>query len=130
MKFVKFLRIINIFFIIFIIAPREISSYNYSSIDRHALNTPKYVESSIESLAKYLIKPAKNDLEKVRAIYRWVTANISYNTSAYFSGIYGSTSAEDVLKSRSSVCEGYSDLFFKLAKMAGIEVVKISGPYG
>lgn len=132
----RFLRIIDKFFIIFFFIiillesfsfPREIFSYNYSRIDKHALNTPKHVESSIETLAKYLIKPAKNDLEKVRAIYRWITANISYNTGAYFSGIYGSTSAEDVLESRSSICEGYSDLFFELAKIAGIEVVKISG---
>lgn len=100
---------------------------DYSRIDSHALNTPSSAEESIRSLAEYLIQPATNDREKARAIYRWVTANISYDTDAYFSGNHGSTEAGDVLKSRSSVCSGYSGLFSKLGLAAGLEVAEISG---
>lgn len=82
---------------------------------------------SIDSLATYLTQPAKNDFEKARAIYRWITQNISYNFSAYLSGKYGSTKATDVLISRTSVCEGYSALLNAVAKSAGLEVVTIRG---
>lgn len=122
----------NFFLLLFIflwlcISPQQSFTYDFSKIDEYALKTPKSAEKSIKTLAAYLIKPAKNDLEKVRVIYRWVTANISYDTEAFFSGNYGSTSANDVLKNKSSICEGYSGLFSELAKAAGIEVVKIGG---
>ncbi|MGL1894270.1 MAG: hypothetical protein OCD02_21750 [Spirochaetaceae bacterium] len=99
----------------------------YKDIDQHALSTPKSVTGSIESLVKYLIEPTKNDLEKVRIIYRWVTNNIRYDSNAYFSGRYPSQDASYVLKTKKSVCSGYSNLFEALCLEAGIEVVTISG---
>ncbi|MFZ2471992.1 MAG: transglutaminase domain-containing protein [Methanothrix sp.] len=104
-------------------------NYSYEEIDRHSLNAPSSVQASVESLAAYLIKPAKNDREKARAIFRWITENIDYDLEAYFTGNIGSTNNTDVLKSRRSVCTGYSDLFSSLAQEAGLEVVKIRG-YG
>jgi hypothetical protein len=76
-----------------------------------------------------LIEPAKNDREKVRAIFRWITENIDYNVEVFFKGGTGATNSEDVLKSRKSVCYGYSDLFLSLAREAGLQAVRISG-YG
>ncbi|MEJ2543888.1 MAG: hypothetical protein P8Y99_07450, partial [Calditrichaceae bacterium] len=46
---------------------------DYSDIDNYVLNTPPQVEKRIQSLASYLIKPARTEIEKVRALYRWVT---------------------------------------------------------
>jgi len=99
----------------------------FPAIDQHALGTPDSLAKSIDSLAAYLVQPAKNDLEKARAIYRWITQNISYDFSAYLTKNYSSTKARDVLVSRSSVCQGYSSLFNALADSAGLEVVTISG---
>ncbi|MGB5099901.1 MAG: transglutaminase domain-containing protein [Methanothrix sp.] len=101
----------------------------YEEIDHHALNAPSSAQASVEKLAAYLIEPAKNDREKARAIFRWITENIDYDLEAYFTGNIGSTNYTDVLKSRRSVCIGYSDLFSSLAQEAGLEVVKIRG-YG
>ncbi len=100
---------------------------DYVAIDRHALNTPSNAESSTEKLSKYLTSTAKNDREKFRAIFRWIANNINYDTQSYFSGQPGDNTAEGVLSSRKSVCEGYSTLFNELAKHAGLESVKISG---
>jgi transglutaminase/protease-like cytokinesis protein 3 len=97
------------------------------AIDQYSLGTPESVTVSIDSLAAYLTQPAKNDFEKARAIYRWITQNISYDFSGYLTKNYKSTKATDVLTSRSSVCQGYSGLFNALAKSAGLEVVTISG---
>ncbi len=103
--------------------------YNYDEIDAHALAAPASAEQSIESLAAYLIEPAKNEREKARAIFRWICQNIDYDLGSYFTGRLGSTKSADVLKSRSSVCSGYSDLFSALAGEAGLEAVEIRG-YG
>ena len=115
-----------------IIAPNDFNAtlnYSYEEIDRHALNAPSSAEATVESLAAYLIEPAKNDREKARAIFRWITENIDYNVEVFFKGGSGATNSEDVLKSRKSVCYGYSDLFLSLAREAGLEAVRISG-YG
>jgi transglutaminase/protease-like cytokinesis protein 3 len=100
---------------------------DYTAIDRHALSAPPAVTASIQSLSAYLIKPARTDAEKARAIFRWMTANITYDVAGYLSGRSGDNSAESTLKSRRSVCAGYGNLFEALAVAAGLEVVVISG---
>jgi len=104
-------------------------SYNYEKIDAHALAAPISAEQSVESLAAYLIEPAANEREKARAVFRWICENIDYDLRSYFTGSISSSSSADVLKSRSSVCSGYSDLFSALAGEAGLEAVEIRG-YG
>jgi len=104
-------------------------SYNYDKINAHALAAPASAELSVESLAAYLIEPAANEQEKARAIFRWICQNIDYDLGSNFAGRLSSTKSEDVLKSRSSVCSGYSDLFSALAEEAGLETVEIRG-YG
>ena len=74
-----------------------------------------------------MTKPAKDDVEKARAIYRWITENVSYDVEAFLTGNYGDQTAEGVLASRRGVCEGYARLFEALARHAGLEVVTISG---
>ncbi len=99
----------------------------FADIDRHALKAPVSVRNSIEDLADYLTAPCRNDLEKVRSIYRWITENISYDVEGYRSDNYGDLSPESVLTSGSAVCSGYTGLFGMLAEVAEIEVVEISG---
>ncbi len=96
-------------------------------IDRHALKATPEVERSIAGLAEYLVKPAKDDLTKTRAIYRWVTDRVAYDTDSFFAGTKVDNSAEAVLKGRKCVCEGYASLFEALAGAAGLEVRKIHG---
>ena len=38
-----------------------------------------------------------------------------------------SNGAKDVLKSRTAVCAGYSELFYELSEVAGLNVWKING---
>jgi hypothetical protein len=99
----------------------------WSTIDRHALQAPLDVEKDIPGLSQYLVRPARNEREKVRAIYRWLTDRISYDTEGFFSGKYGDVSAEAVLRSRKSICSGYASLFQSLATAAGLRAVVISG---
>ena len=65
-------------------AATALSAGQYDEIDRYALNAPPGVESSIDSLVDYLVRPAHNEVEKLRAIFRWITANIVYDSEGFF----------------------------------------------
>lgn len=108
---------------------RTVASYDYSSIDNHVLNTPPEAEDSLEKLAVYLAKPAHNDREKARAIFRWITSKVSYDVDAFFSGAatISGASAEVAFKNRKAVCGGYARLFQELAQRAGMECEVVSG---
>jgi hypothetical protein len=99
----------------------------YAAIDRHALKAPKEAEGSVKALAEYLAKPAKNDKEKARAVYRWVTDRIAYDTAAAAAGERPDPAPENVLKTRKAICGGYALLFKALCEEAGVKAVVVSG---
>lgn len=103
--------------------------WNNEFIDSYALAAPYSVENDLDSLAFYLTYPFQTDRAKARAIFRWIASNIEYDWESLQSGAYirNSMEAKDVLKSRSTVCEGYSNLFKELANRAGLESEKIIG---
>ncbi len=104
------------------------SDPSYAAIDQHALQAPAEVETSVASLAAYLTKPAKNHVEKARALYRWVTDRIAYNAEDYLAGKKdGDNSLEAVLRTRKSVCAGYARLFKALCQHAGLEAIVVNG---
>lgn len=110
-----------------IIAPKFAAAEDYQAIDQHALNAPKEVEESIETLVDYLIKPARNDRERLRAVFRWITANIIYDTEGFLAALSAGEQAPDsetvsthtvseaftpemVLEKRVADCDEYSML--------------------
>lgn len=99
----------------------------FENIDKHARNSPKAVEKDIPSLAKYLREAAQTDLEKARAIFVWITYNISYDDNAYNDNKPSNSKAADVLKGKKSVCEGFSNLYLALGLEMGLEIKKVSG---
>ena len=107
--------------------PKSLKPGAYASLDEYARKTPKQNEQDIETLAAYLIKPAKNDLEKVRVIFTWVATHVSYDDDAFNSGNYPDYSADNVLVNKKAVCEGYSNIFKALCEAAGFEAEKIVG---
>lgn len=107
---------------------------DYRSIDKHALATPENVTHSVKSLSAYLCgPPARNDAERLRAIYVWITQNITYKDSTSGSEWWSTPAdirrqrAENVLLNRSAVCLGYSNLFQALATANEIPCEVISG---
>lgn len=107
----------------------------------------KYEASAAALLAKELTHTAQTDREKVVALFRWITDNISYNTRAH--GRRGSMMpydepgdddttilkplnlriAETVLRRRIGVCDGYARLFKTLCDFAGVPAEAVTG-YG
>ena len=105
----------------------ESTAYDYTAIDFHALRTPSELRQDLPRLAAYLVKPARNEREKARAIFRWITANITYDAKTYFRGDFTPHNTRDVLASGVAVCDGYANLFKQLADLSGLEAVMVSG---
>ena len=110
-------------------------STSASSLEQHSRQkqapkeprSPATREQDISKLAARLAKGAKTDLEKARAIYDWLTENISYDDKGYNSGRYSPTDAESVLKNGVSVCAGFASLFLAIGLEMDLEIEKVSG---
>jgi Transglutaminase-like superfamily len=99
----------------------------FEDIDNRARQCPKKAEATVATLANYLGGNAETDLEKSRAIYVWITENISYADDEYNAEKYGDMSAEGVLARKKAVCEGFSNLFWALGRAMGLKIEKVIG---
>ena len=98
-------------------------SPDFQTIDEHARQAPSSVTKEVEKLTQYLVKPAKNDTEKVRSFYVWIAENISYDVKAfvhYRPSRYQPVAPDEVLKQRKAVCQGYADLFQEMCRLVNI----------
>lgn len=99
----------------------------YAAIDAHALSAPAAAAGSVHKLARYLVRPARNERERARAIFRWICANVDYNVAGYETGHFGAEDPLSVMRTHEAVCEGFSNLFQALAEAAGLQAVTIHG---
>ncbi|MCR4951015.1 MAG: leucine-rich repeat protein [Solobacterium sp.] len=64
----------------------------------------------------------KNDYQKVKAVYEWIAANVSYSTASDLC-----YTAYGALISRKAACQGYSSLFYRMMLELGVDCRIISG---
>ncbi|XP_064197224.1 kyphoscoliosis peptidase [Anguilla rostrata] len=91
----------------------------YSSKVRH--------RDTVEALVQELMKGISGDLEKLRAIWMWVTHHIEYDVEGLRVPSLRRSGAADVLRSGKAVCAGYAGLFQEMCRVAGIECETVSG---
>ncbi|TAE30884.1 MAG: hypothetical protein EAZ92_03400 [Candidatus Kapaibacterium sp.] len=103
---------------------------NYTAIDKHAQTVPQHIAlQPLHKIVAYLTKPATNDIEKARAIARWITSNVSYDFDAA-AGItkdIPSDNPDSILVSRRALASGFANLFVKMMHTASVEAFAISG---
>jgi transglutaminase/protease-like cytokinesis protein 3 len=98
-----------------------------AELDEYARACPPEYTRSVQDLAAYLTDPFPEPLHKIRAIFAWVTDNISYDVHSFLNHIRKSQQPQDVLQSRSSVCEGYARLTQALGEACHLPIRMISG---
>src|SRR5688572_15389096 len=123
----------------------QMNKTDFSEIDRRV----QFVEAATPFLlAQQLTAECTTDVQKVRAIFRWITANIAYRTKETVSRKRKSRLteeeetddttllkpldervAETVLANKVAVCDGYARLFKTLCNYAGLQAEVITG-YG
>jgi transglutaminase/protease-like cytokinesis protein 3 len=93
----------------------------FSKIDQYAMEAPETAMESMDTLASYLAKSSASDLGRVRALWRWLTSHIAYDTDK------NNYSARETLRYRKGVCQGYSELFMELARRMGVRAIEVTG---
>ena len=134
------------FIIWFLLAAGSVSSQQERSAITN-INHKERISETITpaSLAQQLTFSCSNDMQKVRAIFYWITENIAYRTKPVRSRKKSSPDvieetddtmalkpldervAETVLENRVAVCDGYARLFKTLCSYSGIRSEVING---
>jgi len=84
--------------------------------------------AEIKSLAGELVAGKENDKEKGKAIYDYVSSELSYSQAALSDPFRGRLGAEQVLLAKdNAICQEYADLFVTLARVAGIPARLVAG---
>ena len=102
----------------------------YAEIDRKALSVPHSSETTVTGLGEYFNANFHNDHEKIRAIFRWITENISYDVENMYAINFDETTDDRIskcLKTHKGICENYAALFTGICGQAGIKSVVIEG---
>jgi hypothetical protein len=95
----------------------------FRDTDAKALGAPPATAESFDTLAAYLAGISRDDIHRARAIWRWITANIDYDTAKK------NYTARETLRDRRGTCQGYAELFVELARRVGIRAIEVTG-YG
>lgn len=125
-------------------AQENVHSADFTNVDS-IITTIKY-ENDYIKLAKDLGSPFKRDLDKTRAIFKWITNNIAFDYKAVNSGkeinppeceeeyncvdivrSWENNYLKRVLKTKKAVAEGYCRLFQKLCELNHIQSELIPG---
>ena len=132
-------------FSLFLFLSLSIYAQEYTHIDDKVLKYSKY--NSVEELASKINVDFTKDEDKVRAIYVWLTANIKYDLAEYYNPkknsirfTYSSEAekqkklkalkrnvANNTIRSKKSVCEGYAQTFKTICDLVGIKASVING---
>ncbi|KAM4695559.1 uncharacterized protein O3C94_005824 isoform 2-T2 [Discoglossus pictus] len=98
---------------------------NLGKLDAFAAKMAK--KSTVEQLVSALLKVARTDLEKVRAIWMWICHHIEYDLEALDDKSKWCGDPSQVLQTGKGACEGYASLFENMCRLAGIHCMKIGG---
>lgn len=86
------------------------------------------VLEEIQALSDEICSGLDDDYDKLRAISRWVSANIYYDYPAYDRNVPPETlSLKYMLDNHSSVCGGYSNMTSALCAAQGIKCLNVHG---
>lgn len=98
-------------------------------------STSQYMEAyaQMQDILSGLDLDGKSDMEKVKAIYGWVTRNIRYDYGALdvdpSDRRYGyAGTIHSAIFARQAICHGYSILLKEMLNEAGVDCMYVSGP--
>jgi len=108
----------------------DLKQQDFTKIDRLAKEL-NYSGQSINELAELLQQKATTEAEKHRIIYAWITQHISYDMAAFNDAVYHDqypdVDAPKVLRDRTTICSGYSNLYYALAEAMNLKSAIIIG---
>lgn len=112
---------------------------DFSAIDAHVAAIERPASGNITEFVQRLVKPARSDLERVRAIAWWMASHIEYDHDMHRVGVAQQRSGRaplqaiaankppEVMRRGKAVCSGYAALFVACCQTIGVEAVEIGG---
>jgi len=114
--------------------------YRWRNADHRAMACPSKETTTPATLGRYLVQGLRSDVDKARALFRWVAENIAYDTerseqkeptvSIAPDGLVqplGDQMPQVVLQRRKAVCAGYAALIKAMADCARIPCKLVGG---
>lgn len=103
---------------------------DFSAIDAKMAQIPAESTKTTSAIADYINSNFKTENEKIRAIYYWITTNISYDVPNMYAP--NNMDAPEVkiantLRTRKGVCIHYAEVFSDIANKLGIKTYIIPG---
>ena len=106
------------------------SAANYSYVDNKMVSIPENSTTTTSGIADYINSNFTNQDEKIRAIYYWITSNISYDVpNMYAQNNLDSPEVKiaNTLKTRKGVCIHYAEVFNDIANKVAVKSYIVGG---
>lgn len=113
---------------------------NYRNIDRKAQSVPAQYEKTLPQLVSYLTKDLTSDEDKARILLAWIVYNVDYDaykSKAIIEHAYTPRAARklnlttgDIFVTRIGVAKDFAELYQRMASMAGLDSMTVSGYAG
>jgi hypothetical protein len=84
---------------------------------------------AIAEHARGITTSATTDSARAAAIYEWIAGNVRYDVDGYLVGDLAAAvmTPEHVWRKRLALCDGYSNLFVRMAREVGVEAEQVRG---
>ncbi|XP_037341608.2 uncharacterized protein ky [Pungitius pungitius] len=107
------------------------SSEVFARVDSHVVRAGAELKEKcvydVKSIVQSITHGARNELERLRAIWVWLCHNIEYDVSGYLGHSEKLSSPEEVIAAGRGVCCGYSSLCTEMCREVGIECQEVPG---
>jgi len=123
------LKPIALFFLIFIsfTAVAQTDGKDFTAVDAYVKKLGSLDSLNMGTISAKLTKPFDDKMEKARAIYDWITGNITYDVKMARSGNISKNSGDEVLLYRKAVGIGFATLFQDMCSSADIRCLTADG---
>jgi hypothetical protein len=99
----------------------------YEKVDKVMDKIPVLSTATLIGISDYISQNFVTEEEKIRAVFYWVAANISYDLKGIDQHIKNEDKVKTTLASRKGVCRHYAAVFTALSNHLGIQTIAISG---
>ncbi|XP_068574219.1 LOW QUALITY PROTEIN: kyphoscoliosis peptidase [Cebidichthys violaceus] len=103
----------------------------FNRVDSHVIRAGAELKDKcvydVKTIVQSITQGARNELERLRAIWVWLCHNIEYDVSGYLGRSEKLCSPEEVIAAGRGVCCGYSSLCSEMCREVGIECQEVPG---
>lgn len=103
---------------------------DYAEIDEKMRAIPDSLTVSTDKIAAYVTANFESETEKIRAVFYWTTANISYDVENRFAINFNESEQDQIQKTlltRKGICMHYARVFSEIANKSGIKTLAVEG---